>query len=71
MRVTGRWVDEAGKNGALPGKFATAQDAEDAARKFMEENPAVTTVSIRHETGGWLTDVDRSGKSSNGWRAQP
>jgi hypothetical protein len=71
MRVTGRWTDEAGNNGRMPGKFATAQEAEDAAWKFMEEHPTVTLVSIRHETGGWLTDVDRGGKSSHGWRAQP
>jgi hypothetical protein len=71
MRVTGRWVDEAGNNGSMPGKFATAQDAEDAAREFMREHPTVVTVSIRHETGGWLTDVDRSGNSSHGWRANP
>lgn len=71
MRVTGRWIDEAGKNGSMPGRFATAQAAEDAARKFMEGHPTVTTVSISHETGGWLTDVSRSGESSHGWRANP
>jgi hypothetical protein len=55
----------------MPGKFGTAEEAEDAARKFMEGHPTVTRVSISHETGGWLTDVDRSGKSSHGWRANP
>ncbi len=71
MRVTGRWVNEAGKNGRMPGRFATAQDAECAAREFMKRNPTVTMVSISHETGGWLTDVSRDGESSHGWRAQP
>lgn len=71
MRVTGRWITEAGKRGRMPGKFATVTEAEDAARKFMAKYPTVSAVSISHETGSWITDVTSDGKSSNGWRANP
>ncbi|MFB7341257.1 hypothetical protein ACFCZ6_14465 [Streptomyces hydrogenans] len=53
----------------MPGKFATATEAEDAARRFMRRYPTVTGVAISHETGGWLTDVGRDGVSSHGWSA--
>jgi len=68
MRITARWTTDTGKNGRMPGRFGTATDAEDAARAFMVKYPQVVTVSISHETAGWLTDVDRAGVSSNGWR---
>lgn len=71
MRITGRWTDTNGRNGRMPGRFATGDDAERAAREFMAQRPNVAMVSISHETGGWLTDVTRDGKSSHGWRAQP
>lgn len=71
MRVTARWSDKSGKRGRMPGKFATAQEAEEAAREFMRKRPSVTVISISHETGGWLTDVSSDGKSSHGWRARP
>lgn len=71
MRITARWTDEAGGRGRIPGRFGTATEAEDAARKFMAKYPTVTVVSISHETGGWLTDVNRDGNSSHGWRATP
>lgn len=69
MRVTGRWTTDTGKTGRMPGKFATATDAETAARKFMTRHPTVTMISVSHDTGGWMTDVTRDGKSSHGWRA--
>lgn len=53
----------------MPGKFATVTDAEAAARKFMTRYPTVTMISVSHDTGGWITDVTRDGKSSHGWRA--
>jgi hypothetical protein len=34
-------------------------DAERAARDFMAKYPTVTTISISHETGGWVKDVNR------------
>ncbi|MGW2950732.1 hypothetical protein [Streptomyces eurythermus] len=71
MRITGRWADETGKTGLMPGKFGTATEAEGAAREFMATHPTVTRVSIHHETGGWITDVSRDGASSRGWRAHP
>ncbi|MFF8901695.1 hypothetical protein ACF082_29910 [Streptomyces lydicus] len=71
MRVTGRWTSKTGKTGRMPGRFGTATEAEAAAREFMTKYPTVTVVSISHETGGWLTDVNRDGNSSHGWRATP
>ena len=59
MRVTGRWIDNAGKNGRMPGKFGTVYDAEIAAQTFMEKYPTVVMVVISHETGGWVSDVKR------------
>ena len=59
MRVTGRWIDKAGKNGRMPGKFGTVYDAEKAAREFMAAHPTVVMVSISHETCGWVSDVKR------------
>lgn len=59
MRVTGRWIDNTGKNGRMPGKFGTVYDAEAAARIFLEKYPTVVMVSISHDTGGWVSDVKR------------
>lgn len=71
MRITARWRTESGKTGRMPGVFGTAHDAENAAREFMAAHPAVTVVSISHETGGWLTDVAPKGASSADWRPGP
>lgn len=59
MRITCRWVDEAGKNGRMPGRFATVQEAEDAARKFMAKHPTVTRVGVSHETTGTVAYLQR------------
>jgi hypothetical protein len=59
MRVTARWADEAGKRGRVPGRFGTVYDAEEAARDFMTKYPSVVTISISHETGGWVKDLNR------------
>lgn len=59
MRITCRWIDETGKNGKMPGRFATVQEAEDAARKFMAKHPTITSVGVPHETTGTVARVGR------------
>lgn len=68
MRITARWMGTTGRNGTVPGRFATATEAEEAAREFMGRYPGVLLVSISHSRGGWCSTVERDGSIRGGWR---